>query len=212
MNKMIIRDVLEEDISSIKAMIDETWDWASLVENKDVLNAAIGLYLNQVLYNSSFGKVAVLDNKIVGTIFGWAEGEIPKYRMLQEDGTELALLMLNAKENERKDVYECMSKLNAAYDKLLSGKEETYDGTLVFFVVSEDTRGYGVGKTLWNELGVYFREKNVDSIYVYTDTDCNYGFYEHSGFERKGERDLTCCFQEGEWKVKVFLYDYQIKT
>jgi len=209
MSRVKIRDVKAEDLFAIKTIIDKTWNWADLVENKQVLNATLGIYLNQILYNSSFGKVAALDGDVVGVIFGFAENEISKYRMLQEDGTEHALALSNATEKERKDVCECISKLNETYAKLISDAEDSYDGTIVFFVVSKEARGLGIGKSLWYELCDYFKEKNVKSIYVCSDTDCNFGFYEYSGFQRRGEQDLTCNFHDGDWKVKVILYEYK---
>jgi predicted N-acetyltransferase YhbS len=209
MKNIVIREIEAGDLTTIKAMIDEAWDWAELVESQKVLDATLGLYLNQILYESSFARVAVLDNKVVGCIFGFVDGEAPKYRMLQEDGLEHSLTLLNATECERKDVYECISKLNGVYDQLISGKEDLYDGTLDFFVVSEEVQGLGIGKMLWHELGIYFQEKNAKSIYVYTDSECNVEFYDHSGFQRKSEQELTYTFSDGDWTVDVYLYDYQ---
>ena len=204
-----IRDVEASDLPALKAMIDETWEWVDLVESQEALDATIGLYLNQVLYGSSFGKVALLDGKIVGAIFGAAEGEPPTYRMLQDDGMDHTLTLLNATENERRDVYECISKINSTYADLLRGKADSYDGSLVFLAVSEAAQGLGLGKKLWQELRAYFEANATKSVYVYTDTDCNYQFYESVGFRRSGEQDLTCTFRVGDWDVRIFLYEYQ---
>jgi len=206
---LTIRDVEESDLPALKAMIDETWEWVDLVESQEALDATISLYLNQVLYYSSFGKVALLDGKIAGAIFGSVEGDAPVCRMLQDDSMDHALTLLKATENERRDVYECISKINSTYADLLRGKEDTYDGSLVFLAVSEEARGIGLGKQLWHELSAYFGTKSVKSIYVYTDTDCNYAFYESAGFTCRDEQDLSCAFRVGDWNVRIFLYEYR---
>ena len=42
----------------------------SNIESQETLDATLGLYLNQVLYHSTFGKVAVLNDEVVGLILG----------------------------------------------------------------------------------------------------------------------------------------------
>ena len=210
MPQLTIRDVEADDIPKLKALIDDTWAWDDLADDETVLDALLGLYLNQVLYDSSFGKVAVLDGELAGAIFGCVEGDVPSYRMLQEDGTEHSLTLLNAAEHERRDIYTCMSTLNATYARLLDGK--TYDGTLVFLAVAENAQGLGVGKALWHALASYFRERQAERISVFSDTDCNFGFYEHSGFSKRETQALTCTFSKEVWQVDVYLYEYQFPS
>ncbi|MCL2383009.1 MAG: GNAT family N-acetyltransferase [Oscillospiraceae bacterium] len=132
--------------------------------------------------------------------------------MLQEDGMVHALALLSAKEDDRIDVHESISKLNAVYDQLISGKEKLYDGILVHFVVSEEARGLGIGKKLLKKLRDYFIYKDVKSMYVVTDDECNFGFYEHNGFKKIGEKELTYHYSDGDEKVNVFLYDCDLSS
>ena len=215
MNQLTIREVQAKDLQTVKEMTDNTWKWSDLLEDdKSAINALITIYINQFLHNSSFGRVAVVNNNVVGVIFGFANGEVPKFRMLQEDAMEHTLALLNLSEEARKNVYECLAKYQNAYRRIISGKEHLYDGQAVFFAVSEEARGLGVGKALWNELKAYFVEKNAKSIYLFSDTDCNFGFYEHNGFTRKDAQEMCCVFTEKgeryEWKVDILLYEYQL--
>jgi len=211
MSPITLRDVEAEDILKLKAMINDTWKWEDLVKEEAVLGATIALYFNQVLYGSSYGKVALQEGEVIGAIFGHVDGEVPTCRMLQEDGLEHTLTLLQAAEDERQNVYKCLSELNATYGQLVDGKEDSYDGTLVFLAVAEKVQGLGVGKQLWNDLASYFKEKNAKSIYVFTDTDCDFGFYDHQGFSRKDTQHLTCTFSEDIWDVDIFLYDYEFQ-
>lgn len=212
MEELRFRDVVAGDISAIKEMINEAWDWGSMVEDPAVLDAILGLYFNQVLYGASFGKAALVKDEIVGVIFGHAQGDEPHFRMLLEEGTQLAMNLLNASPAELKGVQLVINGMNDTYQELLRKKGGTYDGTLDFFVVSEKARGLGVGKKLWLELAAYFREKGTKSIYVYTDTDCNFGFYEYQGFEFAGDQDLSIDFGVGVWNVKILMYEMTFQT
>ena len=203
-----IRNLTAQDIPAIKSMINEEWEWSSLVGTQEVLDAVLGLYLNQVLFESTFAKIAEAENEVVGVIFGCLDDAPPLFKTFLDNATEHALVLLGAPENERKDIHEVMTGLNTTYKQLLHDKEGNYDGTLDFFIVSEKAQGLGIGKLLWNELKKYFAQNKARAVYVYTDTDCNFGFYEHAGFTRADTRRLSCNFTEFEWAVDVFLYEY----
>jgi len=209
MSKPILRDVESADLPRIKELMEQSWDWAELFETRPPLDATISMYLNQVLYDSSFAKVAVLDGNIVGAIFGFANGDVPRYRMLMDDPTYHTLTLLNAPEEEAKSVYEYMSKTFKVYEQMLEDEDNPYDGTLDFLVVAEEAKGLGIGKALWYELAAYFAEQQTKQIYVYTDTTCNIGFYEHMGFTKKAAHEVTYYFDGEPETQTLFLYDYQ---
>ena len=211
MNGVVIRDVEAGDVPGIKEVICEVWDWVSIIEDKGILNATIGLYLNQVLYDGTFGRVAVLDGKVVGVIFGSVDGVEPKYRMLLEDGTAHAFTLLGAPEAIQKSICEYFSKIKDVYGRLVKGIDGDYDGTLDFLILGKGAQGLGIGKSLWMALKDYFLENNANAIYLYSDTDCNFGFYEHQGFRRKRELETVFAF-EGvpPYVTRQFLYEYHL--
>ncbi|MCL2851810.1 MAG: GNAT family N-acetyltransferase [Defluviitaleaceae bacterium] len=208
MSDIVIRDVQSDDLPEIKAIIGASWDWAELFETPGALEATLGMYLNQVLYDSSFGKAALYGGKLVGVIFGCAEGDEPTYRMLTEDSTYHTLALLNATDEERASVYDYMSKTLRAYEQMLD-EAGPYDGTLDFFVVSKEARGLNIGKRLWKELAGYLQDKRAQSIYVCSDTTCNFGFYEHMGFVKRVTREMTYVFGDEREHQTLFLYDYK---
>lgn len=65
-----------------------------------------------------------------------------------------------------------------------------FDGVLTLFAVDEELRGLGVGKSLLKGLLDYLRKHNTKCIYLYTDSTCNYGFYEQNGFERIEQQNI----------------------
>jgi len=213
MSQIKIRDVSKADMPQLRAIVRDTWDWADLFETKEALEAAIAMYVNHAMHNSSFGKVALLNGELAGVIFGTAFGEAPACRGLLEDGMPHALTLLNATEFERKAIYEYLSKTYAVYSELIGSNAERYGGTLDFIVVPEAARGFSVGKQLWHALEAYFHKKAVRLIYVYSDTDCNYGFYDHMGFHKKAELKVDYIFDDDEdnFTMGQFLYEYNLR-
>ena len=209
MNQVIIRDVEEKDFAEIKEIINKTWGFEELFESEEGLETALGIYFNQVLYGNSFGKAAILNDKVVGVIFAFANGEIPKYRIMMDDSTEYILTLINLSENERSAINEYMGKLDSTYEELLEGKADFYDGTLDFLILSEEARGLKIGKRFWDEVESYFKKCNAKSIYVFTDTMCNFGFYEHMGFSRQNQKSIEFIFDDKKAELDVFLYDYK---
>jgi len=210
MDKIVIRDIVLTDIPAIKQAIDNVWCFSDLVENKERLDATIGLYLNQVIYGATFGRVAVLDDKVVGVIFGIVNGEKPNQRHLLEDSTAQTLALLQAPEIERQGVYEYFTKQKEVYTQLSNGLLGHYNASLDFLVLTKEAQGLGVGKKLWISLKAYFEEKQVKSIYLYSDTGCNFGFYEHQGFTRRKELEVDFDFDGEISRVTNFLYDIEL--
>lgn len=82
------------------------------------------------------------------------------------------------------DAYE---KANEQMFKEFSAKCKT-DGEINFLAADPNTKIKGIGTLLLKELE---RREKGKRIYLYTDSNCTYQFYEHRGFERVGEREIT---------------------
>lgn len=62
------------------------------------------------------------------------------------------------------------------------------EAEVVLFIVDEAVRGQGVGKSLWLAMLGILDQAGVKRYFLYTDTDCNYMFYEYRGMLRIEER------------------------
>ncbi|MGN8230509.1 GNAT family N-acetyltransferase [Paenibacillus polymyxa] len=206
-----IRDIRKEDIEPIKAIIADTWNAKDFIEDESIINAAVTMmFISPILNRSTFGRVATLDGEVIGVIFGSRVGEATSYRLLQEDYTSELLQLLNLNDIERKVFVELTSMTNEANSKLIRGKENEFQGCLEFFAVSEEARGKKVGKKLFNELISYLRDTKANKIYLYTDTMCNYGFYDHNGFVRLDEKATVFNLPVGKLENTNFIYEYKL--
>lgn len=210
METLILRDVKQEDLTTIKELINEAWKLEVLTDDEETKDAALGMYINDVLHRSSYGKVATIDGNVIGCIFGSVLTEEPTCRLVQENSAEITLKLLNTSLRSQKDISEFVFKTFATHKRLYLDMNKNYDGCLEFFVVNEEFRGLSIGKKLWYDLKNYFKLKNAKSIYLFSDTDSNYGFYEHNGLTKQQEIAVTFDYSFGKSNQTQFIFDGNI--
>ena len=91
--------------------------------------------------------------------------------------------------------------------ELLRESGKNYPAELALFVVSPSCRGQGVGKALFQAALDYTGQQKLDEIYLFTDTSCNYGFYEHQGMRRRCEREHLFHINGKAASMRFFIYD-----
>lgn len=99
---------------------------------------------------------------------------------------------------------ECIE--DSSFSKI-AGKENSFEGCIQLFIVSKESRGLGIGKKLLSYLFEYMKSREVNSMYLYTDTRCNYKFYDSQNFKFLSEKELI--FDSINKKLDVFLYGYK---
>lgn len=81
---------------------------------------------------------------------------------------------------------------------LLASSKKKYEGELAFFAIDEKCRGKGLGNQLFGTVVEYMKSQNISEFYLFTDTSCNYPFYEHMGLKRrcKKTQDIECKWEK----------------
>ena len=213
MSDIVIRDFEEKDLPVLKSLIVEAfgggWNLGRFDQREDYFQALLEVYQSMFLNSSTFGKVAMLKEKVVGVILVSAKGEIEKFRLLQTDVAPNTLTLLAAPEAERKDIVEHLSVSFQAIGQLLENRIDAYGGSLEFIAVSKQAQGLKIGKMLWDEATIYFDSKSVKSIYLIADSDCNVSFYNNDGFSKTDEKEVAYNYTAGQKISTVFVYEYK---
>lgn len=80
------------------------------------------------------------------------------------------------------------------------------DGEICFLAADPKIQGKGIGTLLLNE----FSKREKDKlIYLYTDDNCTYQFYEHKGFERVEEQEIRMELSGKTVPLTCLLYSKQ---
>lgn len=211
MNEVIYRELKIEDYQTVKKLIGDAFGLNNIfkkeLQNDTLSDVVLGTYLQHCLEDSTFSKVAVKDDKVIGVILGEAFGEKKLYDCNIEDLFIYHDKLDSLKSDERLiKVENEFIRIANTYDEFINGMEKEFDGCIHLFIVDKDSRGLGVGKALVKYLSHYMISHRVKSLYLFTDNRCNYGFYDNQGFKRVKEKSL---FMEGlNDYLDIFLYRY----
>lgn len=170
-----------------------------------------------------------LKNKLLlnlyGRYFWYLEANRATHIIAAYEGDALAGVLLAEIYGERKKYY---SKRRAAYVKVVDFVQRVFfeesaglydnvnkemfaeykrthspEGEIIFLAANPDVKIKGIGTMLLNELANRAKGKE---IYLYTDNACTYQFYEHRGFDRVGEKDITLDFGDNKVPMTCMLY------
>ena len=69
--------------------------------------------------------------------------------------------------------------------------KKEFDGELVLFVTDTSVQRHGIGTTLLRQFYQFMEQNNSKNIYLFTDTTCNYGYYQKKGYRQIAENVCT---------------------
>ena len=67
----------------------------------------------------------------------------------------------------------------------------TYDAEVILLILDRMMQGSGVGARLFDGMEQAFRQAGAQRYFLYTNTGCNVGFYDHRGLTRRIERTVS---------------------
>lgn len=186
--EVTLRPAQVADYSALHQLNRGAWFKSDYEKYPEATDAYVDLDLNNSLSEASMVTVAEVDGNIAGVILLSADGEPKHGRMLMKSTIDSAAT-IHAHSNEVASYfYDRMKIENEHDDKLLKDAEASvdYDGRIVLFIMDPQFQGLGIGSRLFQAAKDYFAEKNVENYYLFTDSSCNYPFYDHKGMRRAG--------------------------
>ena len=205
--EIIFREFQEEDSKIIEEIIIEAWHYNELCSSKTAHKMA-KVFLSSCLTNQTYTQIALLDNQPIGIIMAKdiKKHKCPlKYKIRQV--FDIMSLYLCKEGRETSKIFSSVDEIDK---KFLENSKKKYDGEVAFFAISSKARGKGIGKKMFCNMLEYMKLQNINDFYLFTDTTCNYGFYEHQGMNRCDEKSKTFLIHGKEAKMTFFLYDYII--
>lgn len=204
---IIFRKFKEEDSKKIEDIIIEAWNYNELCSPKTAHKMA-KVFLSSCLTNQTYTQVALLDNQPIGVIMARnaKTHKCPlKYRIRQVFNIIALYLCKEGRNTSR--IFSNVSEIDR---ELLNKSEKEYEEELAFFAISSKAKGKGIGKKMFSDMLEYMNSQNIKNFYLYTDTTCNYGFYEHQGMTRRNEKSQTFMIKGKPAEMTFFIYDYDI--
>lgn len=203
---IILREYQKSDCKLLEDVVRETWNYDRFCTPKTAAKLA-SVYLSSCLANQTFTQVALMNDTPVGIIMvkNRKKHKGPFGFAIKRAASIISLLC--SKEGRTVSrIFECVETID---QELLCQCKTDYQGELAFFAVSQTCRGKGVGKALFEKALEYMREEHICNFYLFTDTSCNYGFYEHQGMERQQEKKHSFYINGQQEEMTFFIYDHQ---
>lgn len=166
------------------------------------------VYLRQCLTQQTFTRVAVVDGVPVGIIMGKNERTHRCPWSLRWRAARAVLALLATREGRK--VARLFSGVERINQALLSRCPQSYPGQVAFFAVDQPRRGMGLGKRLFQAVMDNMRQEGIGTVFLFTDTSCNYGFYEHQGMVRRAEQTQRIWLGQESGEMTFFVYDYTL--
>ena len=168
-------------------------------DTKFALNA-YGKYFWYLEYTEATEILAAYEgDRLLGVLLADMKGEKKPYRSITKS---IYIQIINFVQKYfykgAKTIY--VDSNNAMYEAY--SKVHEPDGEIRLLAADPDSKVRGIGTFLINELA---KRKAGKEIFLYTDEDCTYQFYDHRGFECVGENDVEIDFTP-KVKIKCFLY------
>lgn len=204
-SQIVLREYQKQDFDALADVVRKTWKYDEFCSPKTAKMLA-GVYLHSCLANQTFTQVAVVDGAVSGIIMGknirtYKPRLVQKLRMalsiasflLTRDGRASARIFKNVNQIDRELLEDCRND---------------YDGEIAFFAVGPECRGKGIGKLLFESVLRYMNDQQIKNLFLFTDTSCNYGFYEHQGMTRRSQKVHTFRLGNQREEMTFFVYDY----
>lgn len=206
MSETILRELAKRDYAQVEAMIKQTWHFEKHCGNEISARRMAKLYLRDALAEQNAVIVAEENGKIIGTIMMRDDKCGAKASLKQKAARLFATANVMRAKAGRKG-HRIYKKVNIVDRSLLATTGREFGGELTFFAVADKAQGKGVGKKLLGEAREYFYARGCQSFYVFTDTACNYGFYDSQGFKKIAEKPLIGYNMRKSGFV-YFMYEY----
>lgn len=160
------------------------------------------------LSKQTFTKVALIDDIPIGIIVANNKNKF-NFNLLYKLKLIKNIFLL-AISSEGRKVSKIFGNVDNIDNNLLTNLDKDYPAELVFFAVDPKFKGLGIGQSLFFKAIEYFKFNSINSFYLFTDTTCNFGFYEHYGMIRKGSFDETLITDKGKRKISFYIYDIDL--
>ena len=193
-----------DDRESIERIIADTWG----SQEKEPTNADIvysRVYIAYCLMISTYAETALIDGRPVGVVMA-RDLSVRKHFILK-----LAFFLLrNFWRVLRPSGIMALIALYrieiANPQELLRGCPE-YAGELTLLIMSPEARGHGIGKRLYADAVRNLNYAGAGGFFLYTDTECGYGFYDRAGLVRRKEQKMVYRIVSGVAEMTAFIYD-----
>lgn len=197
--KLELKELAERDYKKVIQYAIKGMHFNMYINNKTILNLYGKYFWYLELLNATQVLAVYYGEELAGVLIADIYGE-PKYHKSFSKTMYVRFIDFIQKHffKDSVGIYDTVNKKMLEEYK----KTNTPNGEIRFLAANPDLKVKGIGTMLLQELEA--REKGKE-IYLFTDNQCTYQFYEHRGFDKIGEENIELEL-ENKVPLKCLLY------
>lgn len=197
---MQIRSFQSSDFPFLARAVDEEWGW-ELKGCSPSERDALAVFYSAAAVGSCNAVFSAVNDEGVPCAFLCAElfsQSIPPKK--ETDWSHVmaaarAVLEGSAAGREVLDFYGQIAAVNARLLRQVKEAGVSPQAELRFFITAQSSRGLGAGRALLNAFGCHLHEAGVSCCLLFTDSHCNWQYYEKNGWQRAAYERWDCAGQ-----------------
>ncbi|NEG95796.1 GNAT family N-acetyltransferase [Bifidobacterium sp. SMB2] len=206
-SQAVLRAMRAEDMPKIEDIVRRTWSYDGLVSPR---NAGLLARVDacNCLSRRTFMRVADIDGDVAGLIVV-NDRRNPRrdFRLAIRQIASYAALAASRDGRQGLAMFHEYMRTDRALSRDAESQGMRYDGEVVLFIVNDRYRGRGVGRMLFDAALEHMRSTGIEDFFLYTDTTCDFGFYDHRGLSRRCERRASYTLAGRRFDEDMYIYD-----
>ncbi|PJM72609.1 hypothetical protein CS006_08525 [Bifidobacterium primatium] len=206
-SQAVLRAMRTEDMPKIEDIVRRTWNYDGLVSPRTAeLLARIDAC--NCLSRRTFMRVADIDGDVAGLIVV-NDRRNPRrdLRLTFRQIASYAALATSRDGREGLAMFHEYMRTDRELSRDARTQGMSYDGEIVLFIVNDRYRGHGVGRRLFDAALEHMDDAGIGDFFLYTDTTCDFGFYDHRGLTRRCERHASYTLAGKRFDEDMYIYD-----
>ena len=205
-----IRKVRGSDVEFVREMIGSVWQIERFSDREGIIYQSLEANRCRMMCHADFIRIAECDGHPAGIVAA-SMGRVP---LMQRCRYVLPwhyhrLRALAACGDDARTV-KAYFAVEDSYEKLLERVSGNLGSELILFAVDRSIRGRGIGGRLMQAYTEECRRRKIEDMYLFTDTFCDYGYYDHNGFELRGSEHLQLELAHERIDHTTFLYSKRL--
>ncbi|WEV41712.1 GNAT family N-acetyltransferase [Bifidobacterium sp. ESL0682] len=186
---VVYAPMLWGDVEAITKQFDETWGHYAPIGNDKKLSMLLSYhFVLHYLEPATRGEIAHKNGEFMGVTLSRVVGQPVMFQNVAEE-----MAKIDERINSIPAGHKALADLELGFEIERRMERQTAindkaPAEVELFLVSQASRGHGVGGELWRRAMESFERFEVPMFYLHTDTDCDVSFYDRHGMERIAER------------------------
>lgn len=202
------RDLVKEDYPRLERIIGETWGFGRRCKDKKVAGLLEKAYWASLLAQADFARAALINGRPVGVVLARREGKGGKNFAMSFRGIFYKLrLAVNAEGRSNLKIFR---ELNQQNRRMFKEQGEKFDGELIYLNIMRNKKGKGLGSQLWEDAKNYIQNSGGKNFFFFTDTTCDYKFYEKKGCQRIAASEKILDMGGQRKHLEMYIYKYEM--